>query len=174
MALKLDIRKEHAADVDMIASITEQAFRTHPFSQHTEQFIIAALRRSGALAVSLVADVDGQVVGHIAFSPVQISDGSSGWYGLGPVAVAPEFQRRGIGTALVRAGMEELRRLGAKGCVLVGDPAFYERFGFRNHPSCFMGGVPQQYVLSFPVAGYPQAVGAITHHEAFHTRGPDA
>ena len=174
MTLKTDIRHERTADIDMIAGIMEQAFRSHPFSEHTEQFIIAALRRSGALAVSVVAEVDGQLVGHIAFSPVEISDGSSGWYALGPVAVAPDMQRRGIGSALVKAGMEELRRLDAKGCVLVGEPAFYERFGFRSHPDLQTEGVPQQYVLSFPFVGHPQATGIITHHEAFHAREPKA
>lgn len=168
----VNIRPERKEDIDAIARITEQAFQSHPYSQHTEQFVIAALRRSGALSISLVADVDGQVVGHIAFSPVQISDGTPDWYALGPVAVAPAFQRQGIGQALVRAGMQTLQHLKARGCVLVGEPSFYERFGFRSNPCCTMEGVPQQYVLSLPLGIHPQAAGQITHHEAFGARGP--
>jgi putative acetyltransferase len=174
MERSVDIRPERVTDVQAIASITEHAFRVHPFSQHTEQFIIEALRQSGALTISLVAEVSGQVVGHIAFSPVQISDGSPGWYALGPVAVTPSFQRQGIGQALVHAGLQELRRLGARGCVLVGEPGFYGRFGFRSDPRCTMEGVPQQYVLSLPLGNHPQAVGQITHHAAFHARAPEA
>jgi putative acetyltransferase len=170
----VDIRPERVTDIHAIAGITEQAFRVHPFSQHTEQFVIEALRRGGALTVSLVAEISGQVVGHIAFSPVQISDGSPGWYALGPVAVTPSFQRQGIGQALVHAGMQELRSLGARGCVLVGEPDFYGRFGFRSDPRCTMEGIPQQYVLSLPLGNHPQAVGRITHHEAFHARGSAA
>lgn len=174
MLENVNIRPERTTDIEAIASITEQAFRSHPHSQQTEQFIIAALRQSGALAISLVAEVDGQVVGHIAFSPVQISDGSPDWYALGPIAVAPTFQHQGIGQALVNAGMEQLHQLGAWGCVLVGEPDFYGRFGFRSNPDCTMEGVPPQYVLSLSLAGHPQAVGKITHHPAFEARSPHA
>lgn len=170
----IDIRPECEEDINAIASITEEAFKSHPHSQHTEQFVISALRRSGALSISLVAEVDGQVVGHIAFSPVQISDGSTGWYALGPVSVYPSFQNRGIGGALIEAGLQKLQRLGARGCVLVGEPGFYGRFGFHSNPSCTMEGVPQQYVLSLPLGGHPQALGQITHHAAFAARGPQA
>lgn len=172
MVGNVNIRPECKGDIDAIAGITEQAFRSHPYSRHTEQFVIAALRRSGGLSISLVAEVDGRVVGHIAFSPVQISDGTPDWYALGPVAVAPAFQRQGIGQALVRAGMQALWLIGARGCVLVGEPSFYARFGFRSNPCCTMEGVPQQYVLSQPLGTHPQAEGRITHHEAFSARGP--
>jgi predicted N-acetyltransferase YhbS len=174
MEEELRIRPERTADIDAIADVTEQAFRSHPYSRRTEQFVIAALRRSGALALSLVAEIDGRIVGHIAFSPVRISDGSPEWYALGPVSVTPAFQHRGIGQSLVKAGMLELRGLGAAGCVLVGEPGFYGRFGFRSHPGLGMEGVPGQYVLSLPLGGHPQAQGTITHHEAFDARGPQA
>lgn len=173
MPQAITIRPECEADVDAIASITKEAFRANPHSQNTEPFIIEALRGSGALSISLVAEFDGRLVGHVAFSPVQISDGSRDWYALGPIAVSPRFQRRGIGQALVTAGLDELRRLGARGCVLVGEPTFYERFGFRSDTSCTMSGVPQEYVLSLPLQGHAQAVGEITHHEAFHTPPPE-
>jgi putative acetyltransferase len=119
-----------------------------------------------------VAEIDGQVVGHIGYSPVEVSDGASGWYALGPLAVAPAFQNQGIGQALVTTGMRELRRRGANGCVLVGEPRFYGRFGFRSDPCCTMEGAPQEYVLSLALERRPQASGKITHHKAFHARGP--
>jgi putative acetyltransferase len=83
------IRSETDADV--------AAFKTVEISNHTEQFIIAALRAAKALTVSLVAESGGRVVGHVAFSPVTISDGTRNWYGLGPVSVLPAYQRQGIG-----------------------------------------------------------------------------
>src|SRR5512140_1405980 len=100
MTTPIVVRSETDADAATIADVTIAAFSTLPISNHTEQFIIAALRASKALTVSLVAELDGRVVGHIAFSPVAMSDGSPGWYGLGPVSVLPEYQRQGIGGAL--------------------------------------------------------------------------
>ena len=86
---KIIIRSETDADVRAIAEVTVAAFNTLETSNHTEQFIIAALRAAKALTLSLVAEADGRVIGHIAFSPVSISDGTRNWYGLGPVSVAP-------------------------------------------------------------------------------------
>ncbi|HRW46464.1 MAG TPA: hypothetical protein P5333_03055, partial [Caldilinea sp.] len=80
------IRDERAADAGVITAVTVDAFETLAISNHTEQFIVEALRAAGVLTVSLVAEVDGRVVGHIAFSPVTMSDGTAGWYGLGPVS----------------------------------------------------------------------------------------
>jgi putative acetyltransferase len=111
---KVLIRSETSADVSAIAEVTVAAFKTLAISNHTEQFIIAALRAAKALTVSLVAEVDGRVVGHIAFSPLTISDGSPNWYGLGPVSVLPECQRRGIGSALIQEGISRLKDLGAR------------------------------------------------------------
>jgi putative acetyltransferase len=118
------IRPERPGDEDAIGEVTRLAFASHPHSRQTEHFIVAALRKAGALSVSLVAEEDGRIVGHIAFSPVRVGDGSSGWHGLGPVSVLPALQGQGIGRALIEHGLEELRRLGAGGCVLLGDPAF--------------------------------------------------
>src|SRR4030043_694140 len=110
---KIVIRSETEADVSAITEVTVAAFQTLMISNHTEQFIIAALRAAKALTISLVAEVDSRVVGHIAFSPVTISDGSPNWYGLGPVSVLPECQRRGIGRALIQEGISGLKDLGA-------------------------------------------------------------
>lgn len=160
------IRNETEADIQVIAEVTETAFRTCPYGEHTEQFIIAALRAAGALAVSLVAEIDGNVVGHVAFSPVTISDGSPDWYGLGPVSVLPRHQRQGIGTALVNEGLSLLKARGGKGCVLVGEPAYYQRFGFRNFPALTLEGVPQQYFLALPF-GDELSKGTVVFHSAF-------
>ncbi len=165
------IRDETANDVDAITDLTRAAFATLEVSSHTEQFIIAALRAAGALSVSLVAEVDGQVVGHIAFSPVTLSDGTPGWYGLGPISVSPAQQRQGIGKALMAAGLNRLKAMQARGCCLVGHPEYYVKFGFRNAPGLVLEGVPPEYffVLSFD-GRVPQ--GSVTFHEAFMAGGP--
>ena len=160
------IRPETPADEASIEQVTRQAFLSHPHSHQTEQFIIRALRAAHALSVSLVAEVGGRIVGHIAFSPVTITDGSSGWYGLGPVSVGPEYQRKGIGRTLMEHGLDRLRELGAGGCVLVGDPAFYVRFGFANTPALVLDGVPQEYFLSLSL-GTSRPQGKVTFHAAF-------
>jgi putative acetyltransferase len=162
----LIIRDETEADVAAIAALTEAAFASLDISSHTEQFIIAALRAANALTVSLVAETDGLVVGHIAFSPVRIADGTEGWHGLGPVSVLPERQRRRIGAALIREGLARLRASGAKGCCLVGHPEYYPRFGFSNAPGLFHEGVPPEvfFALSFD-GNTPQ--GEVRFHEAF-------
>lgn len=166
----LIIRDELPADSEAIAAVTRAAFADHPHSQQTEQFIVDALRRAGALTVSLVAEEDGGVVGHVAFSPVVIGDGSAGWYGLGPVSVLPARQGQGIGQALVRQGLARLRALAAGGCVLVGEPAFYGRFGFAHEPALRLAGVPPEYFLALPLAG-PPAGGEVRFHAAFGATG---
>jgi len=163
------IRAEKESDITTIFEITKQAFENHSISQGTEQLIINALRKDNALTISLVAEIEGKVVGHIAFSPLTISDGSCDWYALGPISVQPQFQRQGIGQALVREGLTRLKALGAQGCVLVGEPAYYNRFGFKSFPNLSMKGVPQQYVLGLPF-NEKMATGLITHHHAFFVK----
>ena len=170
MDTNIIIRDESESDIDTISAITKAAFETLPVSNHTEQFIIKALRKANALTISLVAETEGKVVGHIAFSPVAISDGSPDWYGLGPISVLPELQKQGIGKALMREGLSLLRSLGAKGCVLVGDPGYYERFGFRSPTDMVVDGVPQQYFLALPF-GESKAHGGVAFHEAFSATG---
>jgi len=160
------IRKETVADIEKIAEVTIAAFNTLPISNHTEQYIINALRAADALTVSLVAENNGSIFGHIAFSPVTISDGTKNWYGLGPVSVLPEYQKHGIGKSLVNEGLSLLKELGGQGCALVGDPNFYQRFGFRNFPELVHEGVPQEVFLALPfTAKVPQ--GIVVFHEGF-------
>lgn len=166
MTQMIVIRNETNDDARVITEVTIAAFRTLAISSHREQFVIEALRAADALAVSLVAELDGRVAGHIAFSPVTISDGSSAWFGLGPVSVFPELQRQGIGKALIREGLEKLQALGAKGCCLVGHPEYYRQFGFTNPQGLVIEGVPQEvfFALSFD-GSLPQ--GSVVFHEAF-------
>ncbi len=164
------IRNETSADVSAITAVTVAAFKTLAISNQTEQFIIAALRAAKALTISLVAEAGGRVVGHIAFSPVTISDGSSNWYGLGPVSVLPEYQRRGIGSALIREGLSRLEALSAGGCCLVGHPEYYRRFGFQNIRGLVCEGVPEEVFFALSFDGYiPQ--GIVEFHAGFKADG---
>ncbi len=166
MDRKIVIRSETDADVSAITKVTVAAFETLEISNHSEQFIIAALRAAKALTISLVAEVEGRVVGHIAFSPLTISDGTRNWYGLGPVSVLPEFQRQGIGKALIREGLSRLRDMNAQGCCLVGHPDYYRKFRFKNAPGLVLEGVPQEVFFALSFAGHiPQ--GTVTFHDGF-------
>lgn len=166
----MKIRNETDADVHPITEVTVAAFETLEISNHTEQFIIEALRAAKALTLSLVAEVDGRVVGHIAFSPVTVSDGTMHWYGLGPVSVLPEYQRKGIGKALIQEGLSRLKDLDAKGCCLVGHPQYYRKFGFENVAGLGHEGVPQEafFALSFD-GRVPR--GQVAFHEGFQANG---
>lgn len=164
-------RDEAHSDAAAISEVTALAFESMEISSHTEHYIVDALRAAGALPVSLVALVEGRVVGHIAFSPVTMSDGTEGWYGLGPVSVLPCFQGRGIGGALIREGLSRLEGLGALGCCLVGHPGYYSRFGFRNVSGLAHQGVPPEAFFVLPFHGVvPQ--GEVLFHPAFGATRP--
>jgi putative acetyltransferase len=167
---KIVIRNETDADVSAISEVTVAAFKTLAISNHTEQFIIAALRAAGVLTLSLVAEMEGRVVGHIAFSPVTISDGTRNWYGLGPVSVLPAYQRQGVGKALIRDGLARLKAKNAHGCCLVGHPDYYRKFGFINMPGLVLEGVPPEVFFALSFDGqYPR--GTVTFHDAFNADG---
>jgi putative acetyltransferase len=166
----ITIRTETGIDVDAITHVTVAAFKTLEISNKTEQFIIKALRAAKALTVSLVAELNNEVIGHIAFSPVTVSDGTLDWYGLGPVSVLPEYHREGIGTALVQEGLSQLKALGASGCCVVGHPDYYRKFGFENPPSLEVEGVPPEVFFALSFEGrIPE--GAVAFHEAFKADG---
>jgi putative acetyltransferase len=166
MPSALVIRPEIPEDVDAITVVTEAAFRDMAMSSHTEHFIVSALRSAGALTISLVAEIEGRVVGHIAFSPVSVSDDEPGWYGLGPVSVSPEHQRHGIGSALIREGLARLRAMGAAGCCLVGHPDYYGRFGFVHPKGLGHDGVPAEAFFALALDG-PMPQGTVAFHEGF-------
>jgi putative acetyltransferase len=164
------IRDEQEGGAAAIRAVTLAAFATMPYSQQTEAAIVDALREAGALAVSLVAVEGDEVMGHVAFSPVSVNGAAApGWYGIGPLSVRPDRQRSGIGSALMREGIARLRALGAKGCMVVGDPAYYERFGFRARPAPTVPGVPPRHVRFLDLeAEWPE--GVVAFHPGFAAR----
>lgn len=162
----LIIRDESRADHATISHVIEQAFKDQQYSSHTEQFIVHALRDEQQLTISLVAVLNQDVVGHIAISPVSISSGVEGWFGLGPIAVAPEWQHHGIGSALMQAALKQLKAKGAAGCVVLGDPHFYAQFGFQPINNLILEDVPAEYFQALSFDGkFPQ--GTVTYHAAF-------
>lgn len=165
--MPIELRSESSDDIAAIEFLTAAAFLHTQHTSHCEQFIVNALRKAGKLAISLVAEKDGALVGHVACSPVTISDGRRGWYGLGPIAAAPACQNRGIGSRLMAQSIAELQKLGAAGCVLLGDPAFYGRFGFTAQPALILADVPPEYFLVLLFRG-DIPVGAVSYHESFN------
>ncbi|HET6395954.1 MAG TPA: N-acetyltransferase [Pseudoxanthomonas sp.] len=168
------IREEGPDDVDAIRALVRQAFAAGdaPGDGRLETRIVDTLRADGALAVSLVADIDGRIAGHVAFSPARPSRDGDGWYVLGPLAVAPADQGHGVGGALVRAGLRLLQEHEANGCVVLGDPGYYGRFGFRADPLLSLPGAPEGafQALRFTDAG---SAGEVVLHPAFGHHEPD-
>ena len=164
--MTLTIRNEHPGDIDAITHLTEAAFANAPHTSHTEQFIATALRKAGQLSVSLVALEGGALVGHVALSPVMLSSGDAGWHGLGPISVRPDRQGHGIGAALMVAAIERLKTMGSAGCVLLGDPHYYVRFGFKACEQLVLPGVPAEYFQALPLAG-KTPVAEVSYHPAF-------
>lgn len=163
------IRDEQPFDIGSIAMLTTEAFSTMPYSSGTEAAIIAALRAAGALAISLVAEEAGAIIGHVAFSAIALDGKPSQLFALGPIAVRPDVQRRGFGSKLVVAGLERVKALGGTGVVLVGDPAYYGRFGFKRAEGLVHDGVPAEYVLAHSLrSDLPE--GRIGFHPAFFVK----
>ncbi|MGB6229178.1 MAG: N-acetyltransferase [Litorimonas sp.] len=161
------VRAERPGDEAAIFDLTQAAFAPMPFSGGTEGPIIDALRRDGDLVLSLVAEADAAIVGHIAFSPVTVSGESRGLYGLGPVSAHPERQRQGIGSALIREGLSRLPD--ARAVFLVGDPAYYSRFGFVGDCGLTHGSVPPHAVQGLFLDGRARS-GEIRYAPGFAAR----
>lgn len=164
--MSIIIRQEIPGDVQGIHDVTMAAFLNEPHTDHTEQFIVKALRDSGVLSISLVAEEDGELVGHVALSPVTISDGAMNWYGLGPISVVPNKQGNGIGSKLMHGAIQALKEIGAKGCVLLGEPSYYQRFGFKVKDGLILPDVPLEYFLALLLQGEVPR-GSVTYHQAF-------
>ncbi len=165
--MNIIIRDERKGDETVIAAITTAAFKTIAEASGTESAIIDALRAAKALTISLVAEKDGEIVGHVAFSPATLDD-FTGWYGLGPVAVRPDLHHQGIGSALIEKGLARLEALGASGCVVVGDPNYYARFGFRSRDGLVCDGVPMENTMALGF-GSAEPRGTMGFHPAFFT-----
>jgi putative acetyltransferase len=164
----MEIRPEQAADIGAVRAVNRAAFETA-----TEADLVDALREQAKPIVSLVADDDGSIVGHILFSPVTLSGHEElRIMGLAPMAVLPAVQRRGIGSALVRAGLESCRRLGCCALVVLGHPEYYPRFGFTPASRFGIGSeyeVPDEVFMALelePGALHDRS-GTIRYHPAF-------
>jgi putative acetyltransferase len=162
----MHIRDERSGDAQTIYDITKAAFETMPYSAGDEQDLIDALRADGALAVSLVAERDTEIVGHIAFSRVKINGQPSKWFDLGPVSVKPDLQSLGIGGALIRDGIKRIEAMGADGCVLLGYPSYYGRFGFTHDPDLTYNGEANLNFQQLTIRGKTPK-GDVSYHPAF-------
>lgn len=124
----MNIRPEAPQDIDTIHHIEVEAF-----GRAVEADLVDRLRENGGVTLSLVAEQDGELVGHILFSPVTVAHESGAFeaVALGPVAVLPAYQNQGIGSALVTTGLDRCRAMGHRLVFLVGHPTYYPRFGFQ-------------------------------------------
>lgn len=146
------VRPETPADLPEIAALTTRAFASAAHASGQEAAIVASLRARQALALSLVAERSGSIIGHAAFSPAPQETEQGKWFALGPLSVEPAEQRRGVGSLLVRTDMDLLAKAGAAGCILLGDPAYYRRFGFEVQPRLAPPGCPPDYFMVRPFA----------------------
>ena len=167
--MNIEVTNEKSGDDARIHQVAEQAFLSAPHTDHTEQFIVDALRRAGALTISQVAKADGKIIGHVAISPVTLTGGASGWFGLGPISVLPEFQGLGIGSKLMQSALSALKAIGASGCVVLGDPGYYGRFGFTVVDGLVFPGVPAEYFQGLSFSG-ESPKGDVSYHEAFSAK----
>ncbi len=168
--LRSVVRHENRSDIDAIYRLTQRAFAGKPYSGGDEQDLINALRDDGALTLSLVAEDCGVVVGYAAISPALAADGTNGWYALGPIAVDPARQRRGIGGDLINDSMNRLIALQARGCIVLGDTGYYPRHGFVPRPDLAPKDQPAQHYMIRSLNGEtPQTV--VAFHPTFQMTG---
>lgn len=167
---KINIRAEDKGDIQEVHQVIKPAFETISYSNQKEHLLVDALREAGAIEVSLVAELNDDVVGHIAFSKVSINGKECDWFGLAPVSVHPDFQNQEIGSKLIREGLDRIKLSEAKGCVLLGEPEYYNRFGFRKSDQLTLEGVPAEYflILSFKDS-IPE--GTVEYHPLFSEYG---
>ncbi|HEX6902618.1 MAG TPA: N-acetyltransferase [Thermoanaerobaculia bacterium] len=164
------IRAEEPRDWPAVHAVNEAAF-----GQSAEANLVAALREQAHPLISLVAEDEDAIVGHILFSPVTLTGHPAlRIMGLAPMAVAPERQREGIGSSLVRAGLDECRKLGFGAVVVLGHPEYYPRFGFFPAARFGVGceyDVPEEVFMAMELEpGHLRGVsGTIRYHEAFNS-----
>lgn len=161
------IRREAEADIPAIRDLTSRAFVDKPYSRQREAAIVERLRDMDALTFSFMAVKGVSLVGHIAASAVEITDGTTGWYGIGPISVAPERQGEGIGSLLMQRALDELREMGAAGAVSVGDPVFLARFNFVEAPDLRLPVMDPQYFRALPLLDATLPTGTVRYHDAF-------
>ncbi|KID82157.1 Acyl-CoA N-acyltransferase [Metarhizium guizhouense ARSEF 977] len=162
------IRPERESDTQAIDLVISVAFTNAEHSDHNEHHIVRGLRKANCLSISLVAEDEAThaIVGHVAVSPVKISDGSENWCGLGPIAVLQQYQGRGVGSLLMERALANLQARHSAGCVVLGNPKYYTRFGFRPEPSLRLQGVPPEYFMALTWRK-PTPTGTVSYHHAF-------
>jgi len=158
------IRNEADGDIAAIGRLVTEALLMLAQATGTEAGIVEKLRAEGALSLSLVADEEGEVIGYLAASAARIGT-QDGWGLIGPLVVSPSRHRQGVGTALMAEALRRLRAT-SQGAALVGDPAYYGRFGFRAFPGLGVAGCPPEVVLALPFNGI-EPRGELIHHPAF-------
>ncbi len=163
---KIRVRNEKESDCTIISEVITLAFKNDPHGDGREAEIVELMREDSALSISLVAEVDNKIVGHIAFSKVTINDEFIDWYGLAPASITPEYQNQGIGSRLIEEGLKLLKKLNAKGCVLLGDPDYYRRFDFVANEKLILPDVPAEYFQALSFNGSIPA-GTVKYHQAF-------
>ncbi len=162
----MEIRSELEGDYSQIEKITKLAFEGKVYSSGTEEYLATKLRKANALTISLVATIDGVIVGHVAASKVYIDGKDVGCFGIGPLAVLPEMQKSGIGTKLLKSALSKLEEMGADCCVLVGDPTYYSRVGFIVCKNLSYSGAPAEY-FQFINFTRTNLSGEVSFHSAF-------
>ena len=161
------VRPEREGDEAGISWVINSAFAGMKYAGGNEADILRRLRAERELEASYVAATPaGEIVGHVAYSPVRIDGVECGWYGLAPLAVLPDWQRRGIGAALVEAGLARLRHIDASGCVVLGNPAYYGRFGFAHDPALSYPGPPPEHFQRLVLDGDVPS-GIVSYSAAF-------
>ena len=162
----LIIRDEAPEDLAAIYAVTRDAFAGKPYADGDEQDVVDRLRAQGALTESLVALRAGELVGHAAFSPAEVAN-ESPWFALGPISVRPDCQGQRIGERLIGVGLDRLQQRGAGGCILTGDPNYYQRFGFVVTPALCPDNEPGEYFQVRLLAG-PLPTSRFRFHPAFY------
>ncbi len=161
------IRRETDADIPGIHALITAAFAEVADSDGREAAIVDALRDDDALALSLVAVEGVETLGHVAVSPVRIEDGTGGWFGIGPVTVAPHRQGGGLARALLESTLARLTEGGAGGVVVFGEPDFYAHFGFERVPGLDYPGAPEGYFQALRITDSQFPSGLVHYHPAF-------
>jgi putative acetyltransferase len=134
------IREERPGDEAAIHDMVRRAFIGRPYADGDEQHVIDRLRADGDLLLSLVAEQEGTIIGQITYSPALLENGEDGWVVLGPVAIDPAHQGKGLGRTLIEAGEAIMRARGVKGITVLGNPQIYGRFGFAQNTPMWLAG----------------------------------
>lgn len=166
------IREEKKQDINQIEELTLLAFTGHPHhepgSPPTEHMIVKRLRDAKAMTLSLVAEDDSGIIGHLSYSPVKIDGMATRWHALAPVSVSPSMQRQGIGSKMIEQSILLLKEKDIDGLVVLGAPEYYSCFGFHHNHHFIVEGVPAEYFLAQSLNNINQLPsGVITFHNAF-------